>query len=108
MKGFALNSEGDILIEKHEIQMVHGTDLAMQTVKTVLSTNKGEWTFNEDEGINFANILGKRQAEPKTTESEAYVRKIEKLTAQLRQTEESTKERQDLNKLLERRLDGED
>lgn len=103
MKGFMLDSNGDIVISNNEIQMVNGTDLTAQTVKTVLSTNKGEWIFDKDEGINFTNILGKKFTEPKTASDKAYVDKIASLTAQARATEQATDE---LNELLERRLDG--
>lgn len=33
--------------------------LTRQTIQQVLNTNKGEWYFNIDEGINFDNLLGK-------------------------------------------------
>lgn len=63
MKGFALNSDGDLLIEGNRISMVSGEDLIRQTVQTVLGTNKGEWSLNIDEGIDFSNILGKSKGE---------------------------------------------
>lgn len=107
MKGFALDEHGDVLIANGEIQMINGTDLTVQTVKTVLSTNKGEWTFNENEGINFHNILGKKYTEPKTANDEVYVRKIASMQEEIQQARASTEERGELNKLLERRLDGE-
>lgn len=59
MKGFALDSNGDLLIENNQIQMVNDDDLVKQTVTTVLGTNKKEWFLNWLEGINFRNILGK-------------------------------------------------
>lgn len=59
MKGFALDENGDLLIINNEIVMIHGTDLLRQKVETVLNTNKGEWSLNVEEGINFSNILGK-------------------------------------------------
>lgn len=63
MKGFALNSDGDVLIENNEITMVYADELIRQTVETVLGTNKGEWSLNIEEGITFSNILGKQQEE---------------------------------------------
>lgn len=42
-----------------EIRMIDGNELVRQTVQIVLSTNKGEWFFNEELGIKFPNILGK-------------------------------------------------
>ena len=59
MTSFALDENNDIRIVNNQIQMVNGTDLMKQTVKTVIGTNKGEWCLNEDEGINFQNISGK-------------------------------------------------
>lgn len=60
MTGFQLKN-GDVVIENNEIQMVSDAELIRQTVETVLNTNKGEWFFDEDEGINFDNILGKKK-----------------------------------------------
>ncbi len=61
MKGFALDGNGDIIIEKNKIKMVDGIELTRQTVQTVLGTNKKEWFLNIDEGINFNNLLGKKK-----------------------------------------------
>lgn len=63
MKGFALDSNGDLLIENNRIQMINGNELVRQTVERVLHTNKGEWFLNLDEGITFSNILGKQKSE---------------------------------------------
>ena len=63
MKGFALDSNGDVLIENNEITMVYAENLVRQTIETVLGTKKGEWSLNVEEGINFSNLLGKQQAE---------------------------------------------
>lgn len=63
MKGFALDSNGDLLIEGNRISMISGEDLIRQTVQTVLGTNKGEWSLNIDEGIDFSNILGKKKSD---------------------------------------------
>ena len=56
MKGFALDNNGDVIIEKNKIKMIDGVDLINQTVKTVLGTNKTEWFLNVDEGIEFNNL----------------------------------------------------
>ncbi|MCD8089932.1 MAG: hypothetical protein LUD81_04815 [Clostridiales bacterium] len=61
MKGFELDENGDVYIEKTKIQMVSKTELLRQKVITVLGTNKGEWFLNPDEGINFNNLLGKKK-----------------------------------------------
>lgn len=61
MKGFALDNNGDVIIEKNKIKMIDGVDLINQTVKTALGTNKTEWFLNVGEGIDFNNLLGKRK-----------------------------------------------
>ena len=61
MKGFALDTNGDVIIDKNKIKMVDGTGLIRQTVQAVLGTNKNEWFLNVDEGIDFNNILGKKK-----------------------------------------------
>lgn len=71
--------------------MVHGAEFTRQTVECVLGTNKGEWSLNVDEGINFSNILGK-------------AKQIEKATAANKELAEVSS----LARRLERRLDGED
>lgn len=59
MIGFKLDQNGDVLIENNQIQMINGDELIRQTARSIISTNKGEWFLNEDEGIIFDNILGK-------------------------------------------------
>ena len=62
MKGFAL-VDGDLQIANNEIEFADDMELIVQTVKQVLSTNNGEWLFNENEGIDFSIILGKNKNE---------------------------------------------
>lgn len=62
MKGFKLNSQGDIDIKDGNIQMAYDADLTMQTIKSVWGTQKGEWFLNIDEGINRKDIMGKNDA----------------------------------------------
>lgn len=62
MKGFTLH-DGDLLIANNEIEFVEDTELIAQTLKQVISTNNGEWLFNENEGIDFSIILGKNKNE---------------------------------------------
>lgn len=57
MKGFALDEKGDVILKNGEIQMVEGLDLTMQTCRTVIGTNKGEWFLDGQEGIRFDHIL---------------------------------------------------
>ena len=96
MKGFALDSNGDVKIKNGEIQMVIGTELTRQTVQSVLGTNKGEWFINWDEGINFDNILGKKKYHKANT--------VEIDNAEL---EETKRDMSELSERLEKRLDGE-
>ena len=59
MIGFEVH-DGDLVIVDNDISVLVGNDLTTQTIQSVLSTNKGEWLFNADEGIDFDNILGVR------------------------------------------------
>lgn len=59
MKGFALDSSGDVLIENNEISIAVGDSLLQQKVWAILHTNLGEWFFDWDEGVDFNNLLGK-------------------------------------------------
>lgn len=59
MKGFALDQNGDVLIENNQISIANGNSLLQQKVWSVLRTNLGEWFFNWDEGVDFDNLLGK-------------------------------------------------
>lgn len=59
MKGFKLDRSGDVVITDGKIEIVEDIELIAQTVRQVLSTNLGEWLFDEDEGIDFYTILTK-------------------------------------------------
>lgn len=59
MYGFAIDENGDAIIENNDIKLVSDKELIRQTVKQVLSTNLGEWWLNENEGIAFNAILKK-------------------------------------------------
>lgn len=72
----------------HQLEMIEGAELTRQKIKTVLGTHKGEWFFNEDEGIDYDNILGKKQWSDNANDS-----------AEVIDTE--------LNDILKKRLDGE-
>lgn len=100
MKGFMLDEQGDVVIENGVIQMVHGTDLTMQTTKCVLGTQKGEWFLNWEEGINHDNILGKKRYARKTSAMEnQYIKEINTL-----KHEQAVDDK--LNEKLAKRLDG--
>lgn len=59
MQGFALDHNGDVVIQKNKIVMISDKALTLQTVRSIIGTNKGEWFLNTDEGINFDNLHGK-------------------------------------------------
>lgn len=63
MKGFALDANGDVLIENNEISIVVGDSLLQQKVWSVLRTNLKEWFFDWEQGIDFNNLLGKNKNE---------------------------------------------
>ena len=72
MVDFKLSETGDIVIDGGDVQLIEGHAVTCQTVRQVLSTNKGEWVLNKDEGINFDNIIGKHgNAQPKNTGNDA-------------------------------------
>jgi hypothetical protein len=72
MKGLLLDSKGDLVIKNHDIALTDGDNLVAQTVKMVLSTNKGEWSLNHEEGINFRNILGKAPVTSMANNAQGY------------------------------------
>lgn len=39
--------------------MVEDSELKRQKIQEVINTNKGEWLFDVEQGINFSNMLGK-------------------------------------------------
>lgn len=63
MKGFALDENGDVLIENNEISIVVGDGLVQQKVQSVLRTNLKEWFFDWEEGVDFNSLLGKNKGE---------------------------------------------
>lgn len=69
MRGFKLTNTGDISIKNNKIEMIADDELTRQTIQYLLSTNKGECFYNENEGINFRNLLGKN-VEDDTVKSE--------------------------------------
>lgn len=59
MTGLKLTDNGDISLSGGQIELVSDLKLEEQTIRTVLGTNKGEWSLNPSEGIDFRQILGK-------------------------------------------------
>lgn len=43
--------------------MVDGNELLRQKVQEVINTNKGEWFFDWEQGIEYENVLGKNVSE---------------------------------------------
>lgn len=97
MKGFMLTN-GDLSITNNEIDMIEGGALKAQTIQQVLSTNKGEWFYNENEGINFENILGKQRVKTTTSAKDSYY---------LGEISSMKSNENELAEKLRRRLDGE-
>lgn len=101
MQGLMLDEQGDVVIQNGVVQMVHGSELTKQTIKTVLGTQKGEWFLNWEEGINYDNILGKKRYARKTSAMEnQYLEEIKSLKHN--QAEDNR-----LSEMLAKRLDGE-
>jgi hypothetical protein len=100
VKGFKLDSSGDIAINKGIIEMVEGNELLAQTTKAVLQTNKGEWFFNLNEGITFANILGKHNSKGSTSSDEAMKQYYHNEIAEIKEANNEDVEK------LRRRLEG--
>lgn len=59
MRGFKLTNVGDVTIKNNKIEMIADDELSRQSIQYLLSTNKGECFYNDNEGISFLNILGK-------------------------------------------------
>ena len=105
IKGFALNEQGDVIIASGAIQMVQGSELTKQTIKSVLGTQKGEWFLNWEEGIDHYAILGKKHyASQSSSLDKRYMAEIDELK---RDKAENEAEENALNELLAKRLDGE-
>lgn len=58
MRCFNLSND-DVEIRHNKIVMNNDSELIRQKVQKILSTNKGEWFGNADEGISFREVLGK-------------------------------------------------
>ena len=97
MKGFKI-TDGDLEFTNGEISMVEDSELKAQTIKQVISTNKGEWLFDKDEGINFRSIFQGRVRKPQAGEISRQEYNSLKQNASVYN---------ELAKKLERRLDGE-
>lgn len=60
MRDFLLDQNGDVVIKSGDIKMTKSnSELLLQKIKTVLGTNKGEWIFDQEQGIDYRIILVK-------------------------------------------------
>lgn len=59
MRDLAVDKTGDLILKNGDLQLIKGKDLTVQKVRLILSTNKGEWFLNEEQGIDFRVILTK-------------------------------------------------
>lgn len=59
MKDFALNENGDILIEDRDISYVRDSKQEIQKIRQVLGTKLGEWEYDANEGIDFGALSQK-------------------------------------------------
>lgn len=59
MKDFALDENGDILIEEHDISLVRNEEQEIQKICQVLGTKLGEWKYDKHEGIDFEALSQK-------------------------------------------------
>ena len=59
MKGFSTNDDGDVIVNS-SIEMVTDEELLRQKIQRVLGTNKGEWSYDTEEGIDFSVVLRKK------------------------------------------------
>ena len=69
MNGLLIEN-GDLVIANNEIKMTSDADLLRQTIQSVISTNKGEWLFDEEEGVEFDFILGIKEINEAIIKSE--------------------------------------
>lgn len=71
MKGFSVDIHGDVVMEKNDIKLAYDTDLLIQKIRQVLSTNRGEWWLDPKEGIPVQKVLRKN---PNSAMVRDYVR----------------------------------
>ncbi len=60
MKDFALDENGDILIEDRDIVSIKDQEQEIQKIRQVLGTRSGEWEYDLNEGIDFDALLLKQ------------------------------------------------
>lgn len=76
MKGFSTHN-GDVVVNQ-TIEIAEESELLRQKVQLVLGTNKGEWKYDEEEGIDFFVVLRKNPDKDEIrNEIEEALRKID-------------------------------
>lgn len=77
MRGFSVH-DGDVVVNK-TIEMVDGSELLRQKSELVIGTNKGEWEFDAEEGIDFRVVLCKNpdDDEIRATIEDALIAKVD-------------------------------
>lgn len=83
MKALALTEDGDLMMERGQLQEVEGTDEVIQRFRQLLRTNTGEWFLNPAEGLNHSVFWTKTPDEETVRmaldEAAAQVSEIERL-----------------------------
>ena len=92
MKGFKL-IDGDLSITNNEIDIIEGSELTAQTISSVLSTKKGEWIFNAEEGIDFDILFGKQRIKRTSIKDDYYQEKYIELRSDNNENAEKLRKR---------------
>lgn len=59
MKSWKTNDSGDIIIGRKDIEQVEGKEEVLEQLRLIFKTNKGEWSFNPDYGLDYSHLIGK-------------------------------------------------
>ena len=59
MKDLKVDINGDLVIDNDDLMYVSSEELMRQKIKLILSTNKTEWLFDKNQGIDFFAMLTK-------------------------------------------------
>lgn len=60
MKDVLLNKHGDIKKVNGDFQFISGKDEVIQQIKQILKTNKKEWYFNKNYGVDYQAFQQKK------------------------------------------------
>lgn len=64
-----LLSNGDLVLQSGDLALAEGDIQLCQKVRQVMGTNQGEWELDEDEGIPFRELLGKKLDEDRAEDA---------------------------------------